>query len=74
VDRFGILGISGSWLGVETGFVAKFVSNLTRSLSYFKKAFVQQRRSNLTNSQQKQLNALYCNALWQNFHCRFGKQ
>jgi hypothetical protein len=45
VDRFGILGISGSWLGVETGFVAKFVSNLTRSLSYFKKAFVQQRRS-----------------------------
>jgi hypothetical protein len=50
VDRFGILGISGSWLGVETGFVAKFVSNLTRSLSYFKKAFVQQRHMNLKNS------------------------
>ena len=44
VDRFDTLGISGSWMGVESDFVAKSGSNLTRSLSYFNKAFVQQRR------------------------------
>ncbi len=36
VTRGDTLAMPGSWMGVETGFLAKTVSKLMRSLSYFK--------------------------------------